>query len=71
MSKAIECDRCHKCFSPEKLAEGEVFLTLPIFYDQDQPSYEKDVRRAVYENYNLCPICTEQFYAFMNRMKGI
>ena len=67
MSKAFECDRCHKCFSPKSLKKAdEFFVTLKFFYDQNYDAYENQKYRSRYEDLHLCPDCSRKFYAFMN-----
>ena len=71
MSKAIQCDRCKRCFSPESLPNNEMdfFITFKEFYDQSKECYEKQTVRQKFENLNLCMTCSKDFYAFMNMRK--
>ena len=65
MSKAIQCDRCHKCFSPYNMPDGGNFMTIPEFYTQDTNSItdRKYIDRRT--DLNLCVSCTKDFYNFM------
>lgn len=70
MAKALQCDRCKKCFNPLTI-EGEIchFSNPAIRTSSDY----RDVLRGRYLNPNagidgvmdLCPECTRKFLIFM------
>ena len=71
MSRAFQCDRCQKFFSPTQMLPGDIFVTLKDFHDQDATAYENNKIRNKYQDYHLCPVCTANFYAFMNGLKDV
>lgn len=66
MSKAIQCDRCKRCFSPKAMKTDEYFLTIKLMYDQTAEDYDQQKYKTRYEELNLCDACTKDFYIFMN-----
>ena len=65
MSKAIQCDRCKKCFSPYDLPEGIMYTVFSDFYIQDSKCIVKNQCFDRHMDLNLCWECTKDFYKFM------
>ena len=66
MSKAFQCDRCNKCFSPKNMNPNDFFVTFKEFYEQTVMDYEENKVSIRIEDWHLCPSCSENFYSFLN-----
>ncbi len=76
MSRAIQCDRCSKCFAPSDLDET-FYLTIKDIYAQSGNDYKNHVVDKMILNktwpdrgdeLNFCPECTQAFYRFMDHV---
>ena len=71
MSRAVKCNRCHKCFDPLDMKDGEYICTF------DNPIYanREDYKNGKITDYlfngesrlkiDLCPHCAEEYRLFM------
>ena len=65
MSKAFRCDRCGVCFDPLEIEEGKKCLTINRMIFQGREEFRENKYGILFEDYNMCPKCSEKFYKFM------
>ena len=66
MSKALECNRCGKCFTPRNMEDDELFIKIDdlIWFNRD--GYDKGCVSERYKDLHLCSTCSEMLLYFFN-----
>lgn len=66
MSKALECNRCGRCFTPRNIKDGELFIKIDDLIWCSRDGYDKGCVSERYNGIHLCPICSEMLLYFFN-----